>query len=573
MWKCFRLKKRRQHTTVSIKCEKKVFDFDIPFIDDASVQNAITCCSVLLYLNYATDNIQTLFKKLHAVDMRLHFIHGINNCSIINDSYSADLTSLPIALDFLQQQAGKEKRTVILSDFVESRKKDVDLYAKIAQSLSSFGVQKVICIGEAISQYLPSQLKDDVEWETFVTTEAFLLNFKSSYFKDETILVKGARKFQFERIVQLFELKVHQTVLQINLNAIVHNLKQYQKMLQKNTKIMAMVKALAYGSGGAEIASVLQYNHVDYLGVAYADEGVDLRNEGIALPIMVINADASSFHAIVEHNLQPVIYSFSLFQEFEAFLNEQALSFYPVHIEVETGMNRLGFPVSEMDKLGKHLSQSSALKIESVFSHLAASEDPYQDAFTVQQASRLAQATAILEKYIDYKFLKHISNSAAITRHPRLQLDMVRLGIGLYGIENSSYNIDLQPVATLRSTIAQLKHLNVGETVSYNRRGVIKEAAVIATVRIGYADGYSRRFSNGKGKMWVKGYRVPVIGSVCMDMTMIDVTNVPGIREGDEVIIFGKELPVEEVARWIETIPYEIMTSVSQRVKRVYYQE
>ena len=384
------VEKSRQHTSIKVVCDNKELDVIIPFTDDASVQNAITCCSVLLYLNYNTESIQTLFKKLHAVDMRLHFIHGINNCSIINDSYSADLTSLPIALDFLQQQAGKEKRTVILSDFVESRKKDEYLYFKIAQSLSSFGVQKVICIGEHISLYLPSQLGKEVEWETFLTTEDFLLNVKSSHFKDETILVKGARKFQFERIVQLFELKVHQTVLQINLNAIVHNLKQYQNMLQKETKIMAMVKALAYGSGGAEIAAVFQYNHIDYLGVAYADEGVDLRNEGISLPIMVINADVSSFHAIVENNLQPVIYSFSLLQEFEAFLNEEALSFYPVHLEVETGMNRLGFPVTEMDKLGQHLSQSSALKIESVFSHLAASEDPYQDAFTVQQAAKLA---------------------------------------------------------------------------------------------------------------------------------------------------------------------------------------
>lgn len=335
---------------------------------------------------------------------------------------------------------------------------------------------------------------------------------------------------------------------------------------------MAMVKAFAYGSGGAEIASILQFNNVSYLGVAYVDEGVELRKAGIILPIMVMNADESSFNAMIDYNLEPVIFSFHLLQQFNEYIKDQALPSYPVHIEIETGMNRLGFLAAEMENLGEYLSQSS-LKIVSVFSHLASSEDPTQDTYTVEQASRFESAVSELQKNISYPFLKHIANSAAIVRHPQLQMDMVRLGIGLYGVEIETHALQLQPVATLRSTIAQIKKLKAGETVSYNRRGIIKTDSTIATVRIGYADGYSRRFGNGIGKMFINGKLVPVVGTVCMDMTMVDVTAIPDLKEGDEVIIFGKELPVQKMASWIDTIPYEIMTSVSQRVKRVYFQE
>jgi alanine racemase len=333
-----------------------------------------------------------------------------------------------------------------------------------------------------------------------------------------------------------------------------------------------MVKAFAYGSGGAEIASILQFNNVAYLGVAYVDEGVELRKAGISLPIMVMNADASSFNAIIDYNLEPVIYSFHLLEQFQEYIRNQALSSYPIHIEIETGMNRLGFAVNDIETLGKVFDQPF-FKVVSVFSHLASSEDPSQDSFTLEQGASFQQAITGLEKYISYPFLKHIANSAAIIRHPKLQMDMVRLGIGLYGVEIETHALHLQPVATLRSTIAQIKHLKAGETVSYNRRGVMKEDSVIATVRIGYADGYSRRFGNGMGKIWVKGKLVPVVGMVCMDMTMIDVTGIPNIKEGDEVIVFGRELPVQKMASWIDTIPYEIMTSISQRVKRVYFQE
>lgn len=561
-----------QHTVVFARLGQERITINIPFSDEASIQNAVSCVCVLFYLGYTIEVINQRLAKLHAIDMRLHFMHGINDCAIINDSYSADLTSFHIALAFLQQQNTGQQRKVILSDFIESGKTDEELYEAIAADLKQNNVSGVSAIGEKISSFLPQYLDQGINIQTYTDTDAFIKSFRSSSFQNETILIKGARKFEFERIAQLFEQKVHQTLLEINLNAIAHNLKQYQKLLRRGTRVMAMVKAFAYGSGGAEIASILQFNNVAYLGVAYVDEGVELRKAGISLPIMVMNADASSFNAIVDYNLEPVIYSFHLLEQFKEYIQNQALTSYPIHIEIETGMNRLGFALNDIDTLGKAFDQPF-LRVISVFSHLASSEDPSQDNFTLEQATRFEEAITGLGKYISYPFLKHIANSAAIVRHPKLQMDMVRLGIGLYGVEIETHALHLQPVASLRSTIAQIKYLKAGETVSYNRRGIMKEDSVIATVRIGYADGYSRRFGNGTGKIWVKGKLVPVVGMVCMDMTMIDVTGISNIKEGDEVIVFGKELPVQKMASWIDTIPYEIMTSISQRVKRVYFQE
>jgi alanine racemase len=560
-------------TTLTALYKGEPLHITIPFTDEASIQNALTCWCVLLHLGVEPGVISARFTTLHPVDMRLQLVKGINNCTLVNDSYSADLTSLGIALGFMAQQQAAQQHTAILSDFAESGKSAEELYQLIGEGLRHHHVEKVIAIGHGISTYLPRYLAAGVRLQTYPTTDDFIRGFKSSGFQNETVLVKGARRFQFERIVQLLQTKVHQTFLEINLNAVAHNLKQYQKLLNPGTRVMAMVKAFAYGSGGAEIASVLQYNNAAYLGVAYADEGIDLRRGGITLPIMVMNADEASFPSLIEHNLQPVIYSPHLLQLFEQYLDEQGLTSYPVHIELETGMNRLGFPPSEIEALCRHLKRMPYIKVESVFSHLAASEDPVQDEYTAQQAAIFRQSVGQLEAALPYPFLKHIANSAAIIRHPHLQLDMVRLGIGLYGVEIATDKLDLQPVATLRATIAQLKRLHPGETVSYNRRGIVKEESLIATVRIGYADGYARRLGNGVGRMWVAGHIAPVIGTVCMDMTMIDVTGIPNVSEGDEVIIFGHQLPVEQVAEWAGTIPYEIMTGVSGRVKRVYFQE
>lgn len=564
-------------TRIQLKSERGEFDINLPFTDDASAENAITCCCVLLYLGISAGKISSRIMNLQPVNMRLELKKGINHCSIINDSYSADISSLEIALNFLDQQSAVLKRTVILSDLLQTATPDRELYLAVLNSLKEHRVNRLIGIGERISKELQHELikvNEALAIELYTSTSEYLHHFRSSDFREEVILVKGARVFGFENIVQVLEQKVHQTVLEINLNGIVHNLKQYQQLLKPSTKVMAMVKAFAYGSGGAEIAGILQYHKVDYLGVAYADEGVELRRAGISLPIMVMNPEESSFDSIVENNLEPELYSFELLSAFDSFLQKEGLQQYPVHLEIETGMNRLGFALSEIGKLGDLLNTSSSFKVQTVFSHLAGSEDATQDEFTNQQFRQFQIAVKILEGKIGYGFIGHISNSAAILRHPLLQLDMVRLGIGLYGVDSAATGrLDLFPVTTLKSTVAQVKYLQAGESVSYNRKGVVNRDSVIATVRIGYADGYPRRLGNGAGKMLINGKLAPVIGTVCMDMTMLDVTGIPGVKEGDDVIVFGKELPVQQVAAWAQTIPYEIMTGVSQRVKRVYFEE
>ncbi len=569
--------KRESHTTITVCTGAAEKEFIIPFIDDASVENAVACYVVLLQFGLGHEIISRRMEQLQPVNMRLELKKGINHCVIINDSYSADLNSLEIALNFLSQQQGYAQKTVILSDLLQSARSDEQLYQFIIELLQKHKVNRLIGIGEHISgtlRHLPEKAGDIAAIELYGSTESYLRQFRSTQFREEIVLIKGARIFGFEQIVQLLEQKVHQTILEINLNAIVHNVKVYQKQLRPDTKMMAMVKAFAYGSGGAEIAGILQYHKIDYLGVAYADEGIELRKAGIMLPIMVMNPEEAAFESMVEYNLEPDIYSSALLQSFESFLNKEGLQRYPVHIEIETGMNRLGFARNDVKKLAEHLGTTTLLKVQSVFSHLAASEDPRQDDFTLQQFNLFKEAAEMIAVKLGYAFLQHITNSAGIFRLPYLQLDMVRLGIGMYGVDSSiSHQSLLQPVATLKTTIAQLKYLKKGESVGYNRIGVVKNDSVIATVRIGYADGYSRKLGNGKGKMWLKGKLVPVIGSICMDMTMIDVTAIKDVQEGDEVIVFGKELPLHMIAEWADTIPYEIMTGISQRVKRVYFEE
>jgi alanine racemase len=582
------IKKYRDHTTITASLRPKRLakitgnaSIKIFFTDDASVENAINCWCVMLALGIDQKIIEERMKNLQPVNMRLELKKGINHCNIINDSYSADLSSLEIALNFLDQQSAGSKKTVILSDFLQSALPDKKLYSVVLESLKKHNIDRFIGIGERISgelKKLSNRLGYPIQIELHKSTEDFINQFRSLQFKEETILIKGARIFVFEKIVQLLEQKVHQTVLEINLNAIAHNLKVYQNHLKPATKVMAMVKAFAYGSGGAEIAGILQYHKVDYLGVAYADEGVELRKAGIALPIMVMNPEESAFELLIEYNLEPDIYSFNLLHSFDSFLQNGGLQQYPVHIEIETGMNRLGFAIEETGKLADYLQKTSSLKVQTVFSHLAASEDPKQDKFTFEQFNRFERAALQLKEKLPYPFIKHIANSGAIFRLPPLQLDMVRLGIGLYGVDSGrTQQAELQTVATLKSTVAQLKHIKAGESVSYNRKGVVERDSVIATVRIGYADGFSRRLGSSPGvsggKMWLKNKLAPVIGAICMDMTMIDVTGIDNVQEGDELTIFGKELPVQQLAEWADTIPYEIMTAISQRVKRVYYEE
>jgi len=547
-------------------------DIIIPFTDDASIQNAITCWCVLLYLQTDAAVIAKRMLQLRTVEMRLELKQGVNNCSIINDSYSADINSLTIALDFLVQQQQHPNRTLILSDILQSGKNSAELYREVAAILQQKNINRFIGIGPEI--FRQRNAFTNLPQSFFFSSIAeFMQQFYSVHFYNETILLKGARIFEFEQISHLLEEKVHQTVLEINLNAVTHNLKAYQQLLKPGVKLMAMVKALSYGSGGFEIANLLQFHKVDYLAVAYADEGVELRRAGITLPILVLNPEEATFDVLLQFNLEPELYSFSILSTFEKYLQQSGLNNYPVHIKLDTGMHRLGFEAKDLPALVGLLQATTVFKVQSVFSHFAASDAPEYDAFTKLQADDFLRGCEVLQKALGYTFIRHISNTASIHRHPHLQLEMVRLGIGLYGVDgNPVMQGKLKNVSTLKTTISQIKQVAAGESVGYSRKGVVTKDSMIATVRIGYADGYPRILSNGVGSMWVKGNLVPVIGNICMDMTMLNISGTT-VREGDEVVVFGETLPVSELAKWADTIPYEILTGISQRVKRVYYEE
>ena len=567
------IKKGRSSSTIETVYQTRKAVIEIPFIDEASVQNAIHCLSVLFILKKNNKEILDRFRSLYPIAMRLEMKQGINHCNIINDSYSNDLYSLAIALDFLNQQKQHKKHTLILSDILQSGMGPQKLYSQVSAHLQQKNIDCFFGIGPDIFSQ-KKQFSSVKNKSFFKSTEEFLKNLFFSNFYEETILIKGARSFQFEKISRLLEQKVHQTVLSINLSSIVYNLKKYKEKLEPQTKIMAMVKAFSYGSGSYEIASALEFNKVDYLAVAYADEGIELRKAGITLPIMVMNIDNSTFDSILNYNLEPEIFSFTLLNDFTAFLKKSEIADYPVHLKIDTGMHRLGFMENEIDLLTKSISHNHFIKVKSAFSHLAASEDPKQDDFTSCQFSLFKNCCSKIEKVLGYAFLKHIDNTSGISRHPGLQMDMVRLGIGLYGIDgNIQMQKQLKNVSTLTTTISQIKKIAAGETVGYGRMGKVKKDMTVAVVRIGYADGYSRTLSNGKGKMLVKSKLAPVIGNVCMDMTMLDVSAIKNIKEGDEVIVFGEALSLQMLSSWAKTIPYEIMTGISQRVNRVYYED
>jgi alanine racemase len=444
----------------------------------------------------------------------------------------------------------------------------------VAEALVQKNVHRLIGIGPAIGNHAGLFEAAGLEALFFPATDVFMEQAHPSWFRDEAILLKGARRFEFERIARMLEKKVHQTLLEINLASVTHNLKLYQHQLHPQTKLMVMVKAFSYGAGAYEIASLLQFHHVDYLAVAYADEGVELRKAGIRLPIMVMNAEESSFPLLTAFDLQPELYSVEMARSLERFLQSEGLVDFPVHLKLDTGMHRLGFSPDEVPALADWLRRTGTFRVQSVFSHLVASEDPAEDEFSRKQGENFLLACERLQEGVGYPILRHIANTAAIRRHPTLQLDMVRLGIGLYGVDpGMPEDSGLQEVSTLRTTIAQVRALPAGETVGYNRKGKLLRDSLIATIRIGYADGYPRSLGNGAGNVWIRGKLFPVIGSVCMDMTMVDITGHPEIIAGEEVVLFGRELPVARLAEWAGTIPYEILTGISQRVQRVYYEE
>jgi Alr-MurF fusion protein len=566
------IQKLREGTVIDCVYENETISFTIPFTDDASIHNAITSCCVLIYFKFPAVIIAQRMAHLKPVEMRLELKQGNNNCSIINDGYSADINSLAIALDFLQQQQQHEKRTVILSDVLQGGQQETVLYKNIAALVTEKKLHRFIGIGPEMSRH--ADLFSNIPGSLFfLSTEEFLQQAPALNFSDETILLKGARVFGFEKISNVLEQKTHQTLLEINLNSLRHNLDVYRRQLKPGVKLMAMVKAFSYGSGSFEIGNLLQDAGVDYLAVAYADEGVELRKAGIRLPVMVMNVEADTFNSLIRYNLEPELYSFNILRSFKQYLQQHQLSDYPVHIKLDTGMHRLGFEEHEADKLIAALQQTDVFSIRSVFSHLAASDDSAHDAFTFQQAESFERISAKIAGVSKQIFLKHIANTSAIARLPHLQMDMVRLGIGLYGVDaNPLMQEQLRTVATLKTTIAQIRQVKKGGSVGYNRKGIVQRDSVIATVRIGYADGYRRTLGNGKGAMYINGQLAPVIGNVCMDMTMIDITGIAA-REEDEVIVFGEALPVHTVAMAAETIAYEILTSISQRVKRVYFEE
>ncbi len=541
----------------------------IPFTDKAAVENAIICWATLLALNYDPQDAGNRLSRLAGVNMRLALINGIDNCSIIDDSYSADISSLAIALDFLTLQNQHPKRTLILSDLYETGKKAADLYAEIAALLQQKNVDRLIGIGPDIATFANLFM---MEASFFPTTQAFLNSLPAIHFANETILIKGARRFEFERISKVLTLKIHDTILEINLNALTENLKFYRSKLKPGVKTMAMVKAFSYGSGSFEIANLLQYQKVDYLAVAYTDEGIALRKAGITLPIMVMSPEPSAFEAIVKYRLEPEIYNSSILKSFINFLPNDEIDF-KVHIKLDTGMHRLGFEKEDLSELLELLTATKKLKIESIFTHLVASDQPKHDDFTNAQILSFSSLYDEIVSNLHYRPLKHALNTSGITRWPEAQMDMVRIGIGLYGFDSALTKLnDLKTVAVLKTTVTQVKNIKAGDTVGYGRLGVLPDGGKIATVKIGYADGYSREFGNGVGTMLINDKLVPTIGSICMDMCMLNVTGLD-VNVGDEVIVFNHQHTIVELAKQIGTIPYEILTNVSQRVKRVYFYE
>lgn len=563
------MRQEQAGTTLDALYQGTSFSVYLPFKDRASLENGVICWSVLLALGYEPAVVKSKLSELVPVNMRLSLKNGINQCSIIDDSYSADTSSLAIALDFLKLQKQHDKKTVILSDLHETGRTDTELYAEIAAMLSQKEISRLVGIGPHIKSV--AELFD-LETVFFDSTADFISAFPQLHFSQETILVKGARKFGFEQISKLLTQKVHDTIMEIDLNAIAHNLRYYQTQLSPGVKLMAMVKAFSYGSGSFEIANLLQYHQVDYLTVAYADEGIALRKSGITLPIMVMSPEPSAFEAMLKYKLEPELYSFEILNAFISFLPQEQKD-YPVHLKVDTGMRRLGFEEPDLPVLLKVLKDTGKLKVISAFSHLAGSEDELHEEFTLGQIGRFKAFAFVLRNELGYDFIRHICNTSAITRYPDAQFEMVRLGIGLYGFDSGKPDTsDLQVVAKLKTTVTQVKRIAPGETVGYGRRGILPQGGQIATVKIGYADGYRRSFGNGIGMMLVNGKPARTIGAIAMDMCMLDVTGID-VHTDDEVIVFNEELTIVDLAAQIGTIPYEILTNISQRVKRIYFYE
>ncbi|MEZ5014619.1 MAG: bifunctional UDP-N-acetylmuramoyl-tripeptide:D-alanyl-D-alanine ligase/alanine racemase [Chitinophagales bacterium] len=552
--------------------------FRIPFADAASFENAMHAISAALYIADEQNDLDALFIEeltqaagnLQPVSMRLEIKKGIHGCLLINDAYSADIDSLAIALHFLKQQSGTLRRTAILGEFDDSGLQPEVLFARIAALLKENGVTRLITIGEKWQAFAAAF--SSFELLSYTSADALLQQISALHFYEEIILIKGARRLKMEQISTALALRSHGTELQIHLHHLAHNLQVFRAHLDPGVKTMAMVKAFSYGSGQAEIARTLAHQRVDYLAVAYADEGVDLRKQGIRLPIMVMNPEPDTYHLFTEYNLEPEVYSMDMLRELHATLRKGTQ--LRIHVKLDTGMHRLGFYVDALPELLAFLLEHRNLEVVSVFSHLAAADAEREDDFTFRQIGLFDAWSKQITALYDKPVLRHMLNSPGIGRFPNAQFDMVRLGIGLYGVDPSGVmQKQLLPVGYLYSTISQIKEIEKGDTVGYGRSFTAENNMRIATINIGYADGFSRRMGNGTGSVFLHGKEAPVLGRICMDMCMVDVTEIPEAQAGDRVEIFGDHISIEEVARRQETIAYEIMTGVSQRVKRTYIYE
>ncbi|MDD3738998.1 MAG: bifunctional UDP-N-acetylmuramoyl-tripeptide:D-alanyl-D-alanine ligase/alanine racemase [Lentimicrobiaceae bacterium] len=566
------IKYNKQNSNLTICYKNTDTEISIPFADYASVENAFHCISTMLVFNYPLNIIKNRLKNLQPIAMRLELKKGINNCTIINDSYSNDINSLKIALDFLNQQHQNSSKTVILSDLLQTADDKHLMYTNINNMLVSSNVSKIIGIGSYISE---NSEVFSMQKQFYNNVSDFLSNHNMSNFNDETILIKGARDYHFEDISNLLQLKDHETVLEIDINSVIHNLNYFRSLTKPGVKTMAMVKAFSYGSGSYEIANALQFHNVDYLAVAYADEGVELRKAGITLPIMVMNPEPSGYEAIIRFNLEPEIFSFRalnlLLQAMNSYAGEnKSIS---IHVKIDTGMSRLGFTPDQTDELINRIKGNKNIVVKSIFSHLVGSDDAKFDDFTKQQISIFKDVSDKFLQQLNYPILRHISNSSAIIRFPEANFDMVRLGIGLYGI-NPVVNVSsqLQNVSSLKTVITQIKKISKNQSIGYSRNFIADHDMTIATLPIGYADGIPRSLENMVGHVYIKGKTAKIVGNICMDMMMVDITNIDA-NEGDEVVIFNSAETINKLAELMGTISYEVLTGISQRVKRVYFQD
>lgn len=564
--------KKDTQTTICYVFNGKEASYTLPFIDEASIANSITCAAVALHLGLTTDEIAQRMPAIEPVAMRLEVKQGQHGCTLINDSYNSDVNSLDIALDFMNRRPDHEgrRRTLILSDIYQSGEDGATLYKEVSDLAVKRGVEKFIGIGPEISRYADEiQIKEKY---FFNDCNAFIESNVFGSLRNEVILLKGSRKFSFDKLTELLEQKVHETILEVNLNAVVKNLNYYRSFMKPTTKLVCMVKADAYGAGAVEVAKTLQDHRVDYLAVAVADEGVTLRKNGITCNIMIMNPEMTSFKTMFDYKLEPEVYSFRLLDALVKAAQKEGITGYPVHIKLDTGMHRLGFdPRCDMDELISRLKHQNAIIPRSVFSHFVGSDSDDFDNFSAMQFKLFDEGSKKLQSAFSHKILRHMDNSAGIEHFPERQMDMCRLGLGLYGIDSRDNSI-LNTVSTLKSTILQIHRVPKEETVGYSRKGVLTRDSVIGAIPIGYADGLNRRLGCGHCYCLVNGQKAPYVGNICMDVAMIDLTGID-CKEGDTVEIFGEHLPVTVLSDVLGTIPYEVLTSISNRVKRVYYQD